>query len=81
MDIEQMQAEHIQHFVKQASTINGSTSSLVNIIVQATSHPSLFAFTEILSVPNLLEVSSFAIVYKFQSYYVHMIGVSFLLCT
>ncbi|MFS7979898.1 putative proteasome component (PCI) domain-containing protein [Helianthus anomalus] len=56
MDIEQMQAEHIQHFVKQASTINGSTSSLVNVIVQATSHPSLFAFTEILSVPNLLEL-------------------------
>ncbi|KAK9065440.1 hypothetical protein SSX86_014839 [Deinandra increscens subsp. villosa] len=56
MDIEQKQAEHIEHFVKQASIINGSPSSLVNVIVEATSHPSLFAFTEILSVPNILQL-------------------------
>ncbi|KAI3818617.1 hypothetical protein L1987_12431 [Smallanthus sonchifolius] len=56
MDIERKQAEHIEHFVKQASVIKGSPSSLVNIIVEATSHPSLFAFTEILSVPNILEL-------------------------
>ncbi|GMP62098.1 hypothetical protein CsSME_00024326 [Camellia sinensis var. sinensis] len=44
MDIEHRQAEHIDYFVKQAS------------IQKATSHPSLFAFSEILSVPNVLEL-------------------------
>lgn len=54
MDIEQKQAEHIEHFVKQASAHNGP--SLANIVVEATSHPSLFAFSEILAVPNVLEL-------------------------
>ncbi|CAK9133584.1 unnamed protein product [Ilex paraguariensis] len=54
MDIEQKQAEHIEYFVKQASAHKGS--SLANIIVEATSHPSLFAFSEILAVPNVLEL-------------------------
>ncbi|GFZ00704.1 proteasome component (PCI) domain protein [Actinidia rufa] len=54
MDIEEKQAEHIEHFVKQASTHNGA--SLSNIIAEATSHPSLFAFSEILAVPNVLEL-------------------------
>ncbi|XP_076888747.1 COP9 signalosome complex subunit 7-like [Bidens hawaiensis] len=53
MDIEEKQAEHIDHFVKQA---NASPPSLVNLIVEATSHPSLFAFTEILSLPNILQL-------------------------
>lgn len=58
MDIEQKQAEHIDHFVKQVSINKGSSSSssLVNVIVEATSHPSLFAFSEILSVPSILEL-------------------------
>lgn len=56
MDIEQKQAEHIEHFVKLASTIKGSSSFLANVIVEATSHPSLFAFSEILSVPNIVEL-------------------------
>lgn len=55
MDIEQKQAEHIDFFVKQASALKGS--ALTTVIVEATSHPSLFAFSEILSVPSVLEVS------------------------
>ncbi|KAL8062378.1 hypothetical protein ABFX02_02G143000 [Erythranthe guttata] len=55
MDIEQKQAEHIEYFVKQASDNKGS--ALSSIIVEATSHPSLFAFSEILSVPNVLELA------------------------
>ncbi|XP_031392430.1 COP9 signalosome complex subunit 7 isoform X3 [Punica granatum] len=54
MDIEQKQAEVIDHFVKQASVLKGP--ALVPLIVEATSNPSLFAFSEILSVPNVLEL-------------------------
>ncbi|KAE8655766.1 COP9 signalosome complex subunit 7 [Hibiscus syriacus] len=48
MDIEQKQGEFIDHFVKQASAQKGTT--LVSVIVEATSHPSLFAFSDILAV-------------------------------
>lgn len=54
MDIEQKQADLIQHFVKQALAHKGPT--LAPIIVEATSHPSLFAFAEILVVPNVAEL-------------------------
>ena len=54
MDIEQKQAELIDHFAKQAGVLEGA--SLANLIAEATSHPSLFAFSEILSVPNLSKV-------------------------
>lgn len=54
MDIEEKQAEVIDHFVKQASVLKGP--ALVHLIVEATSNPSLFAFSEILSVPNVVEV-------------------------
>ncbi|XP_058084810.1 COP9 signalosome complex subunit 7 isoform X2 [Magnolia sinica] len=54
MDIEQKQAELIEHFVKQAEILRGG--SLSNVIVEATSHPSLFAFSEILLVPNVAEL-------------------------
>jgi COP9 signalosome complex subunit 7 len=54
MDIEQKQAEHIDYYVKQASAHKGA--SLCNVIAEATSHPSLFAFSEILAVPNVLEL-------------------------
>ncbi|KAG6400498.1 hypothetical protein SASPL_137335 [Salvia splendens] len=54
MDIEERQAEHIDYFVKKASTLKGS--ALANVVVEATSHPSLFAFSEILSVPSVLEL-------------------------
>lgn len=54
MDIEEKQAEHIAHFVQQASILK--PLSLSKLIVDATSHPSLFAFSEILAVPNILQV-------------------------
>ncbi|XP_031248346.1 COP9 signalosome complex subunit 7-like [Pistacia vera] len=54
MEIEQKQPQLIEQFVKQASIL--TLSSLPNLIVEATSHPSLFAFSEILAVPNLLQL-------------------------
>ncbi|PWA86920.1 proteasome component (PCI) domain protein [Artemisia annua] len=54
MDIEQKQEEHINHFVNQASNLDGP--SLVTVINDAISHPSLFAFSEILSLPNVTQL-------------------------
>ncbi|XP_065859151.1 COP9 signalosome complex subunit 7 isoform X1 [Euphorbia lathyris] len=54
MDIEQKQAELIDHFVKQTSPLKGS--NLGPVIIEATSHPSLFAFSEILAVPSVSEL-------------------------
>ncbi|XP_024167943.1 COP9 signalosome complex subunit 7 isoform X6 [Rosa chinensis] len=54
MDIEQKQEELIDHFVKQASSLTGS--ALSSVVSDATSHPSLFAFSEILALPNLLQL-------------------------
>ncbi|XP_021828363.1 COP9 signalosome complex subunit 7-like [Prunus avium] len=54
MDIEQKQEEIIDHFVKQASSLEGS--ALGSLVVEAPSHPSLFAFSEILAVPNVLQL-------------------------
>ncbi|XVF22776.1 hypothetical protein REPUB_Repub12eG0200300 [Reevesia pubescens] len=54
MDIEQKQAELIDQFVKQALAQKGS--ALGSVIVEATSHPSLFAFSEILAVPSVAEL-------------------------
>ncbi|XP_010258778.1 PREDICTED: COP9 signalosome complex subunit 7-like isoform X1 [Nelumbo nucifera] len=54
MDIEHKQAELIGHFVKQAETHRGS--ALANVIVEATSDSSLFAFSEILAAPNVSEL-------------------------
>lgn len=54
MEIEEKQAEVIDHFVKQASAQKGS--ALGSVVVEATSHPSLFAFSEILAVPTVAEV-------------------------
>ncbi|XP_072958410.1 COP9 signalosome complex subunit 7 isoform X2 [Typha angustifolia] len=54
MDIERKQSELIDHFVKQSSTLEGQ--QLSNLILEATSHPSLFAFSEIISTPNLAKL-------------------------
>ncbi|XP_039142302.1 COP9 signalosome complex subunit 7 isoform X1 [Dioscorea cayenensis subsp. rotundata] len=51
MDIEQRQTEIIDHFVKQAEVMEAA--SLSALVLEATSHPSLFAFSEILSSPNV----------------------------
>ncbi|KAK6142959.1 hypothetical protein DH2020_023307 [Rehmannia glutinosa] len=42
MDIEEKQAEHIEFFVKQASSLKGAV--LAGVVVEATSHPSLLLF-------------------------------------
>lgn len=55
--MEQNQSEVMEHFVKQASASTDATA-LTSIIVEATSHPSLFAFSEILSLPNLLQLEA-----------------------
>nr|GEX53350.1 hypothetical protein [Tanacetum cinerariifolium] len=67
MDIEEKQAEHIDHFVKKASIINGA-SSVVNVIVEATSHPALFAFSEILQLPNVLQMFAHGTWSGYKSY-------------
>ncbi|KAF9624291.1 hypothetical protein IFM89_009199 [Coptis chinensis] len=54
MDVEQKQADLIEYFVKQAQSQKGD--SLGKLIVEATSHPLLFGFSEILSVPNVIEL-------------------------
>ncbi|KAK2361741.1 COP9 signalosome complex subunit 7 [Trifolium repens] len=52
MDIEQRQSELIDHFVKQA-TAASNPPAVSSVIVDATSHPLLFAFSEILALPNV----------------------------
>ncbi|XP_062174847.1 COP9 signalosome complex subunit 7 isoform X2 [Alnus glutinosa] len=54
MDIEEKQADLIEHFVKRASALQGS--ALGTVVAEATSHPSLFAFSEILAVPSVLQL-------------------------
>ncbi|KAG4947234.1 hypothetical protein JHK87_043241 [Glycine soja] len=57
MDIEQKQSELIDHFVKRASAASDA-AALASVLVEATSHPSLFAFSEILALPNLLQLEA-----------------------
>ncbi|WOK98697.1 COP9 signalosome complex subunit 7 isoform X2 [Canna indica] len=52
MDMERNQSEVIDHFVKQVTALDAA-ASLANLILEATAHPSLFAFSDILSLPNL----------------------------
>ncbi|CAM8957088.1 unnamed protein product [Rhodiola kirilowii] len=55
MEVERKQADLIDQYVKQASSLKGSSLSIV--ILEATSNPSLFAFSEILAVPSIAECS------------------------
>ncbi|OIW07336.1 hypothetical protein TanjilG_10171 [Lupinus angustifolius] len=57
MDIEQKQSEIIDHFIKQASSATSNASEIASVITDATSHPSLSAFLEILALPNVLQMS------------------------
>ncbi|CAN6548464.1 unnamed protein product [Malus baccata var. baccata] len=50
-DGKQKQEEVIDHFVKQASSLDGS--ALGPLVAEVTSHLALFAFSEIIDVPNL----------------------------
>ncbi|KAK8501812.1 hypothetical protein V6N13_046127 [Hibiscus sabdariffa] len=54
MDIEQKQAELIDYFVTKVSV--QVASALGSVIVEATSHHSLFSFSEILAVPTVAEL-------------------------
>ncbi|KAM2279982.1 hypothetical protein ACFX1S_040751 [Malus domestica] len=54
MEIEQKQEEVIDHYVKQASSLDGS--ALGPLVAEVTSHPALFAFSEIIAVPNVLQL-------------------------
>ena len=62
MDIEQKQSELIDHFVKRASAASDA-AALSSVLVEATSHPSLFAFSEILALTHLY---SFLFLYLFK---------------
>ncbi|TQE01159.1 hypothetical protein C1H46_013182 [Malus baccata] len=53
MEIEQKQEEVIDHYVKQASSLDGS--ALGPLVAEVTSHPALFAFSDIIAVPNVLQ--------------------------
>ncbi|XP_009335565.2 COP9 signalosome complex subunit 7 isoform X1 [Pyrus x bretschneideri] len=61
MEIEQKQEEVIDHYVKQASSLDGS--ALGPLVAEVTSHPALFAFSEIIAVPNVLQVPMFLYIY------------------
>ncbi|KAH7687554.1 COP9 signalosome complex subunit 7 protein [Dioscorea alata] len=54
MEMEQKQAEIIDRFIKQAEGMEGAP--LAALVLEATSHPSLFAFSEILSSPNIAKL-------------------------
>ncbi|XP_070680755.1 COP9 signalosome complex subunit 7-like isoform X6 [Malus domestica] len=61
MEIEQKQEEVIDHYVKQASSLDGS--ALGPLVAEVTSHPALLAFSEIIDVPNVLQVPMFLFIY------------------
>ncbi|MCO5558903.1 hypothetical protein L7F22_012493 [Adiantum nelumboides] len=54
MEIEQKQSELVEQFVALAKTARGRAAA--ELIVHATSHRSLFAFAELLSMPHVLEL-------------------------
>jgi COP9 signalosome complex subunit 7 len=55
MEVEQKQADLVQQFVLLAGSARGRAA--VELITHATSHPQLFAFSELLSSPHIAEVS------------------------
>lgn len=56
MDMERRQSEIIDDFVKRAAALYDAAPNLAGLILEATAHPFLFAFSEILSVPSLARV-------------------------
>lgn len=54
MEVEQKQADLVQQFVLLAGSARGRAA--VELITHATSHPQLFAFSELLSSPHIAEV-------------------------
>lgn len=64
MDIEDKQAELIKGFAKEASVLDDGPS-LEALVQEATSHPALFAFSEILSVPTIAKVRPVSLILYF----------------
>ena len=54
MEVEQKQADLVQQFVLLAGSARGRAA--VELITHATSHPQLFAFSELLASPHIAEV-------------------------
>jgi hypothetical protein len=65
MEVEQKQADLVQQFVLLAGSARGRAA--VELITHATSHPQLFAFSELLSAPHIAEVGSTASVLQLCS--------------
>lgn len=55
MDAERRQAELIGQFSAQAAALS-SAPQLAALVLEATSHPALFAFSELLTLPALSKV-------------------------
>ncbi|ONM23729.1 COP9 signalosome complex subunit 7 [Zea mays] len=55
MDAERRQAELIAQFSAQAAALS-SAPQLAALVLEATSHPALFAFSELLTLPALSKV-------------------------
>lgn len=54
MEVEQKQADLVQQFVLLAGSARGRAA--VELITHATSHPQLFAFSELLAAQHIAEV-------------------------
>jgi COP9 signalosome complex subunit 7 len=59
MDAERRQAELIAQFSAQAAALS-SAPQLAALVLEATSHPALFAFSELLTLPALSKVPAAA---------------------
>uniref|UniRef100_A0A0E0DE06 PCI domain-containing protein n=1 Tax=Oryza meridionalis TaxID=40149 RepID=A0A0E0DE06_9ORYZ len=57
MDAERRQAELIEQFSAQAAALSSSAPQLAALVLEATSHPALFAFSELLSLPALSKLT------------------------
>uniref|UniRef100_A0A0R0F443 PCI domain-containing protein n=1 Tax=Glycine max TaxID=3847 RepID=A0A0R0F443_SOYBN len=55
--MEKKQSEVMEQLVKQASA-SPNANALTSILVQATSHPNVFSFSQFLALPNLLQLEA-----------------------
>jgi hypothetical protein len=60
MDAERRQAELIEQFSAQATALSNSAPQLAALVLEATSHPALFAFSELYAHPALAKVRAAA---------------------
>ncbi|KAL5167277.1 COP9 signalosome complex subunit 7 [Glycine soja] len=57
LKMEKKQSEVMEQLVKQASA-SPNANALTSILVQATSHPNVFSFSQFLALPNLLQLEA-----------------------